>query len=267
MEMLLIWGAITASVKRWLFACPPGYALPELQINEICRTVPDAPCFYIARDFKKFDTEEFNKTMYTRIVGAVFYPGGVYAVYNTRGAVMKWCGMGECKAEGLLLTLSRMNAGINEVSSALLLGKTPVIAMHTLIESDKSRKQELRFDNIYPVIHFIPMDQNGARLLRILVLPDWREKIMSQLFAADLRPRGYGFMEYDAFIDGTYVYSHLDSDIARLIRLREALDTQSEKFVVLCFPWQVEFLKGYLGERAILKQLPMEKLEEALGIK
>ncbi len=139
--------------------------------------------------------------------------------------------------------------------------------MQTLIESDKSRKQELRFDNIYPVIHFIPMDQNGARLLRILVLPNWREKIMSQLFAPDMRPRGHKFMEYDAYWEGAYIYSHLDNDIARLIRFREALETQSEKFEVLCFPWQVEFLKGYLGERAILKQLPMEKLEAALGIK
>ncbi len=69
------------------------YTLPELQLDEFRRTVPGFPSFYIARDFKKLDVEEFNKTMYTRIVVAVFYPGGVYAVYNTRGAVMKWSGM------------------------------------------------------------------------------------------------------------------------------------------------------------------------------
>ena len=31
---------------------------------------------------------------------------------------------------------------------------------------------ELRFDRIYPHIHFIPMDRQGIRLLRILSLPD-----------------------------------------------------------------------------------------------
>ncbi len=58
----------------------------------------------------------------------------------------------------------------------------------------------------------------------------------------------------------------MDSDIARLIRFREALISQTDKFEVLCFPWQVGFLKEYLGPRAILKQLEMEKLEKALGM-
>ncbi len=242
------------------------YALPELQLDEFRRTVPGFPSFYIARDFKKLDVEEFNKTMYTRIVGAVFYPGGVYAVYNTRGAVMKWSGIGEFKAKMHLEGLSSMNAGIQEVSSALLLGKDAGIAMQTLLESDKTRKKEMRFDKIYQRIHFIPLNQDGARLLRILVLPDWQEKILGQLFLPDMRPRGYGRMEYDAYIEGTYIYSHLDSDIARLIRFREALISQTDKFEVLCFPWQAGFLKEYLGPRAILKQLGMEKLEKALGI-
>ena len=61
--------------------------------------------------------------MYTRITGALFYAGGCYAVYNTRDAVMKWSGQGEIKASGNLLELARMNAGLSEISAALLLGK------------------------------------------------------------------------------------------------------------------------------------------------
>ncbi len=242
------------------------YMLPELQMSRISHTIPGAPSFYIARDYKKLDIDEFNKTMYTRVVGAVFYPGDVYAVYNTRSAVMKWSGMGEYKAERHLLDLARMNAGINEVSAALLLGKTPEVAMQTIIESDKSRKKEMRFDKIYSRIYFIPLNQDGTRLLRMLILPDWREKILSRLFSPKMRPRGYGFMEYDAYLDGTYIYSHLDSDIARLVRFREALASQTENFEVLCFPWQIEFLKEYLGQRVILKLIEMEALEKALGI-
>ncbi len=181
------------------------FALPELQLGEFRRTVPSTPSFYIARDLKKLDTEEFNKTMYTRVVGAVFYPGGVYAVYNTRGAVMKWSGIGEFKAKMHLEGLSSMNAGIREMSSALLFGNNAGIAMQTLLESDKTRKKELRIDKIYQRIHFIPLNQDGARLLRILVLPDWQERILSQLFPRDMRPRGYGRMEYDAYFERTYI--------------------------------------------------------------
>ena len=243
-----------------------AYAMPKMQMAAIRHTVPDYPGFFIARDFKKLDTDEFNKTMFTRIVGAIFYPGGVYAVYNTREATMKWSGMGEFKASRHLLDLSRANAGIHEVNSALLIGGEPSIALQTLIESDKTRLAELRFDKTYQYVHFLPMDQNGVRLMRILTLPDWNQKMKSALFSDEMRPRGYGSMEYDAYWEGKYIYSHLDSDIARLIRFRQALETQTEKFEVLCFPWQTGFLTEYLGQRVILKQLEMGALESALGI-
>ncbi len=102
MEMLLIWGAImSAGIEI------RAYALPELQINEICRTVPDAPCFYIARDFKKFDTEEFNKTMYTRIVGAVFYPHRGRGVLSRRGL----CGIQHARRRYEMVRYGRMQSG------------------------------------------------------------------------------------------------------------------------------------------------------------
>ncbi len=130
--------------------------------------------------------------------------------------------------------------------------------MQTILESDRSRKKEMRFDKIYPHIHFIPLNGDGTRLLRMLILPDWREKILGLLFAPEMRLRGHGFMEYDACLDGTYIYSQLDSDIARLIRFREALDGQAEKFEMLCFPWQAAFLRKYLEQRVVLKQLEMD---------
>ncbi len=243
------------------------YMLPPLQKARIQQTVSKEPSFYIARDFKQLDKLEMNKTMFTRIVGALFYPDGVYAVYNTRDATMRWSGMGEFKAAHHLLELARMNAGIDEVTSALLLGSGPDIALQTLVESDKSHRMEMRFDKIYPHIHFIPMDLNGIRIMRLLTLPDWRERMLDALFTPKMRPQGYGFMEYDAYWEGKYIYSHLDSDIARLVRFRQALETQTQRFEVLCYPWQTDFLRAYLGQHASIKQLEMEAMETALGIR
>jgi hypothetical protein len=45
------------------------YALPPLQKTVIARVVPEGPCFYVARDFKKASADAANKTMYTRITG------------------------------------------------------------------------------------------------------------------------------------------------------------------------------------------------------
>lgn len=239
------------------------YMLPKLQSTEILRTVPDAPCYYIARDFKENELYGMNKTVFTRVVGAAFYPGGCYAVYNTREAVMKWAGMGEYKMMEHLSELARRNAGMPEVSSALLLGANPMVALQTILESSKRR--ELRMDAIYQSVHFVPLSAEGIRLLKILVLPDWKEKILSALFPPELRPRGYGSMEYDAIADGVFVFSHLDSDLARLVRFREGFRIQTkERFEVLCFPWQAGYLQAYLEDRAQLRIIEMEALEDEI---
>jgi hypothetical protein len=62
------------------------------------------------------------------------------------------------------------------------------------------------------------------------------------------------------------VLSHLDGDIARLIRFRDALCSQTEPVEVICFPHQTGFLRSYLGGRARLRELDMEAVESALGI-
>ncbi|MCL2343324.1 MAG: hypothetical protein FWC62_05445 [Firmicutes bacterium] len=242
------------------------YVLPTLQKTVITRIVPDSPCFYIARDLKRVGSDSSNKTDFTRMTGALFFPGGCYTVYNTRDAVMKWSGLGEVKALENLLELTRMNAGLDEVSAALLLGQSMDAALKTILESDMSRRSQLRFDRIYTRIFYIPLNQNGARLLRMLLSPDWNERLLGALFESSQRSYNHGRMEYDAIVDGRMVLSHLDGDIARLIRFREALCDQAGPADILCYPWQTEFLKTYLGEGAGIRELNMSTVEAALGI-
>jgi hypothetical protein len=204
--------------------------------------------------------------MYSRIVGALFFPGGVYAAYNTRDAVMKWSGLGEVKAQYNLTELARMNAGINDVTATLLFGQNPDVALRTIMESDKSNRNELRFDRIYNSVHFVPLDSNGIRLLKMLTLPDWKEKLLSALFNKSQRSYNLGAIEYDAIVNEKIILSHLDSDIARLIRFREALNYQSQTADVLCFPWQVKFLRAYLDKDVGIRELDMDTVETALKI-
>jgi len=242
------------------------YALPKLQKEAIRITVPEKPCYYAARCIKKIFEAELNKTSFTRVVGLLCYPGGTYSVYNTRDAVMKWSGFGELKSRQELSEIVRMNAGLDEVSSAILFGNDISVALQTLIESDKSQKRQTRFDRIYQSIHYVPLNPSGINLIRLLTLPDWDGKLLNILFRPDMRPDGYGPIEYDAYRDGVYILSHLDSDIARLARLKEALECQHLSVEVLCFPWQVGFVRDYLGSAVSLKQLEMNHVLNALGI-
>ena len=87
------------------------------------------------------------------------------------------------------------------MDGALLFGKSYETALETLEFSDP-RHPELRFDSIYPHIHFLPLDDFGARLLGILTLPTWQERLLDLLFEPSTRTYGRGTMEYDAQVDG-----------------------------------------------------------------
>ena len=242
------------------------YVLPALQKQRIARIVPTSPVFYIARSLKRLDSTEMNKTIFTRLTGALFAPESCWAVYNTRGAVMKWSGMGEFKTAQHLAELARMNAGLPRADHALLLGERMEIALRTMEESDKSRRMDLRFDRIYPHIHFIPLNGQGIRLLNILTLPDWNEQLLSAVFPPEWRATGPGIIEHDAQRDGTFILSHLDGDLARLLRLRQALEHSEVPCEVLCFPWQTAFIWDYLGGLVRLREVTMDALEDALGL-
>ena len=243
-----------------------SYALPKLSLIHKDRRIMSKPSFYIARELKQTGNEELNKTSYTRFVGALFYPGNCYAVYNTRNAVMKWSASGERKAIGLLTDIARMNAGIHEVNCALLFGRDENTALQTVMESDRSKRQYGRMDRIYQRILFVPLNSSGIRALKILTLPNWNEKLLNSLFESTQRLKIHSSIECDSIIDGKLIFSHLDCDLARLLRLRDALFDRTETVEVICYTWQVNFLGEYLGDRVKLIPIEMDAIEGALGI-
>ncbi len=250
------------------------YKLPVFQNAEICRQEIIRPSFYTSRYLKQIGNTEMNKTMFTRIVGAALAGNNCYAVYNTRNAVMKWCGKGESKAQFELEEIMRLNTKINEVKSAILFGASDKVAIATLGETEKNGKLQLRFDAIYKCVHFIPLNEIGLRQLSLFIIPNWKEQILDLLFEADQRSYGLGSFDYDACVDGVYVLSHLDSDLGRLRRFKEAIEASivsgtwdKEKYEVLCFGDQVGLIKDYLNGLAQIRVIDRTTVESELNLK
>lgn len=241
------------------------YMLPKFQFDKLAPVRLSEASMYLAKDLKKLGEMEFNKTMFTRMVGALFTGNTCYAAYNTRNAVMKWSGGGEIKTSQSLTEIARLNAGVRNVTSAILFGQSEDIALKTLLESDTSPKAQNRFDNIYRRIYFIPMNEFGIQQLRFFSVPDWNEQLLDILFDPEERSYNRGAFEYDAYIDGVYIYSHLDSDIARLIRFKPYAVSHSKNCEVLCFHHQMPFLRKYLGQDVKLKLIDINSVEDELG--
>ena len=212
------------------------------------------------------DDGEVNKTGFSRITGAVFAGGDCYAVYNTRNAVMKWSGKGETKAMVSLKQLSIVNSGIDpDRLPVLFFGASQEVAFRSMLAMRKATNVNLRFDMFAPRIHFIPLNRYGARFLKFIYIPRWREYLLELLFGEDQIVKLTSF-EYDAKINGTYILSHLDSDLCRLNRFREAIiDEPDEKYEVLCFEWQYDFVKKFLGDLAKVTVISFDAVDKEMS--
>lgn len=240
--------------------------MPMLQLNQITNSFENKQCFYMSKQLKGVERIEMNKHAYTRIIGALFSGGNAYAVYNTRNQTMKWCGNGEKKAQVNLEEVSRMNAGVHRVTSAILFGENADIALKTLVQAKKTKRLEHHFDSIYFHIHFIPLDENGIRLLRLISRENWRENLLSVLFSDETRSYDKEMFEYDAKINGKYILTFFDGDIARLLRFQYVASRMDGEFEVLCFPFQGGFVKELLGDLAKIKTAKWEVIENAMEI-
>ena len=240
--------------------------IPQLQMESIKNIFGDRQCYYGSKFLKSFEKLEMNKNAYTRIVGAVFSNHNVYAVYNTRGQIMKWSKGGERKALINLEEISTMNAGVHRIGSAILFGKNSKVALDTLNQTDNTKRLEFSFDAIYSHIHFIPLDANGVRQLRLLCVENWREELLSALFPDEMRSYDEGGFEYDASIGRKFIFTFFDGDIAKLKRFRFVAQRTDGEYEALCFPFQVNLLKSYLGDLVKIKTVNLEVIENALGI-
>ena len=257
--------AMIACMRAGIKVYQPG--LPDVLGDDIQNLSPSSPCFYVGRDLKKLDVSELNKTKFTRIVGLLVSPGECRAVYNCRDKPMEWLGQGERKARQHLSDILKPGPSYM-IYSAILFGLDMNIALQTLEKAYKSRRFDLRFDGIYPYIHFVPLNEFGVRFLKILTVRNWQEKILEMLFhpRTRLRDREYG-IEMDAYDGNNWFYSFLDGNLARLIRLKEDMKTAlSTEVTIICYPEQEEIVQQFLRNRVRTQLITLEKVEHALGL-
>ena len=245
------------------------HALPKLKSEGINRIITTQPLSYPSRMLKFTDNGEGNKTGFSRITGAVFAGGDCYAVYNTRNAVMKWSGEGETKMKVNLNLLSIVNSGVDHARLPMLFfGASQEVAFQSMLSMRKATNVRLRFDMFATRIHFIPLNRYGARFLKFISIPNWQERILNLLFDDKNRSFNRGRFEYDAKTGGIYILSHLDSDLCRLNRFREAIiffEDDKAKYEVLCFEWQYDFVKKFMGELAKVTPVPFDEFDEELS--
>lgn len=238
--------------------------IPELLMNCTIRKSFEVPAHYHCRYLKSLIKAELKKNQFTRIVSAVFFETGCYAIYNTRKAVMKLCGEGEQKTRKHLEEIAKKNSFTSKVDDAILFGKDYEIAEKTLVGLENDPKEKTVFGHIYHHIHFVPMNGFGVKLLQLYTTPYWNEDMLEQIFETHEIRREVGVFQYDAKVGYMHYVSFLDSDMVKIRSVRNHIQTKPEELTVLCFKEQEAFLKSYMGEDIKLKIYDLDEMMQTL---
>ncbi len=241
--------------------------LPKLQTSCVRPVIDGGLHFYSSRYTKRFDDDDMNKAGFTRATGLLFTPDRPFVVYNARAAVMKWSGTGEFKAYYHYREVVSMNSEHRDLDAAILFANDGQTAIDTLKETNKANRLDTPFSSIYRAIHFVPLDASGIRLLRLLAQPNFRQRLIARLIPEQMRTLGrHMSCDCDGEANGHYIFSHLDSDIARLLDFINSADSMPVQcsFEIVCHPWQAEYVSALISSNTKITLIAMEALEAAM---
>lgn len=228
------------------------------------------PIFYHSREVKELGTEAV-KIGNSRIMGILFAPGCIYALFHTGTAPIKWEYQTELRVKTFLS--HHVSRGILSRGSIepcyhpdtpirlLFIGSGMDTALKLMESTGGFQKSYFCLDSSFDYFHYIPDDAAGETTLRLLCSPAL-QKALRSLLLSDLQPPcpDYG-LEHDAVSEGMPVLLAFDFDMLRLSRFRTALSFHGLAGNLVCFDFQKPVLQKYFGEAAAIDTIDLKKFE------
>lgn len=230
-----------------------------VRINE------DDMLFYTSRELKQIDVQQRYKIDFTRLIGVMFSPGGIYSVYNTNYGRIKWHHQGEGKMQVFLNDIVSNNCSPNtdDVYKSLIFTKDINIGIEIMTGKQYRNMKGfelLKLDNVYDNIYIVPLGVPGLLQLRILTEKNGEKKLREKLFKPELLTDEQT-SNCDAIADGQYIMSFFTGNIAKLSRFINSMEFSSpEHFEILCFEWQQDFLQKCTPEGTTIRVIPFDTI-------
>ncbi len=255
------------------FEYRPWY-LPKIQ-NEVrqCSTI-DEPSYFLPKVFRGDTSHPSQKFTFSRMVGALMTPYKTLMVYNTRNAIMKWDGQGEIRATNNVESFSYRNTKEGKINSAILMSGNLNCALSLIHQTEKTYKSASIFNKadlltIFYNVHYVPLNQFGAKLVQLLTLPDCHNYLLSLVYDDESLKRGSISLVYDIVDNGVYTLSLLDYNLRKLILTKSHIaslikEGKSFTYQILCFPEQVDELYQYFGNAVTYLTVNIDELIKCL---
>lgn len=221
------------------------------------------PCFYSSVEVKT-QGDDIIRIKGTRAVGALFTDApSSYLVYNTGNLPMRWSEKAEQKLSGVIQgALNDWQIETSEISG-IMAGNDMEVLLRLLTSDGGYNNKFYKVDNAYQIIHFVPIDQNGKLMLRLLCCESAKQRISERLMAS-FTPPGHYIFACDAKDNDRPVLFAWDLDMKKLIRFKQGLETEKENGLVVCMDFQAGILQKYFGNLAEIRPLDSELFKKEL---
>ena len=210
---------------------------------QVARSHIEQPYFYDSREMKEAELEML-KIRGSRMAGALFTSGNVFAVYNSMEFLPIFEPQVEMRAKVMLEQICHTKVSFNLKASGLLLSNNMDV-LRTLLERSQTRRRDhFLLNDGYEHFYFLTNNSYGEILLQLLCRPEIIRRVDAALLQEFQPSLPNSRLECDAIDDSgaPVLFSYLP-DIPRLYRFISALDLLNSTGILVCLDFQADALQ------------------------
>ena len=202
-------------------------------------------------------------------------PGGVYGVYNVDDSLIEWRKYGELKMAHYIADILNNNyepyieSNVSKVDFAVIMASDNRIYQEIIKGEYKNKDTyiKMNIDFTYPQMYAVPLDKNGQKMMSIMVMEKWREKLNESVLSEEemIEAATCGIIcdAKETTAEGKEIYKLLFCipDLTRLkhFLVQTQLRPDKSKYQIYCFDYQLEMLAGLVGEYAEVYSMPIDE--------
>lgn len=225
----------------------------------------DRPTYYSSREVKAIGPQS-GKIRGSRATGILLTDGGIFVVYNTAAAEMKWEYKAEMRLKALLqielcqTRLSKQYQG--SAQDAIVFGADMKQMERLMGIGSKATRSFFVLDGNFEHFYFLTSDRHGEVLLQMLCTPMLCETLNKILMENLSASRPDWTIVNDGFDEnGAPVLFGYTCDMPRIKRFDTALALHDRTGTLVCFDFQEGALRRICGERVSIQCIDFNAFE------
>ena len=243
--------------------------------------IPDAGAYYYnAIELKgissytpnvKTDERRTKTVLNSRAIGCMTSGENNYLVYNIQDKLIKWSQISEMQfsmALGILLGKAKERKTVgSQIEACIILYKKTDTLIRAFRYTDEKQRSYINADTGYRQTYYLPYDENGRAIARIMCMPKWKETLKRKYLGNIEQNTSSLSVTCDGVETNSngkiYYLLYCIPDVTKLYRFLKAAEWNGnmENFVIYCYSYQTEFLKSIASG---LAQVYETKIDEEI---